>query len=67
MFEGNFVEFLRQLLDGGQPEGDHEHECDTCGEKWQHGRDCIGNEAAHTCGNCGDQQWYVSRYIPIAA
>lgn len=31
----------------------HSHECPKCHTVWVHGHDKKGNEAAHTCPNCG--------------
>jgi predicted nucleic acid-binding Zn-ribbon protein len=31
----------------------HKHKCPECGYIWEHGEECGGNEAAHTCSQCG--------------
>lgn len=31
--------------------------CDACGIIWEHPEHCAGNEAAHTCPDCGAHQW----------
>jgi NAD-dependent SIR2 family protein deacetylase len=36
----------------------HQHECDACHTVWQHGEECHGDKAAHTCPTCGQMQWW---------
>ena len=37
----------------------HSHRCESCGKKWRHlGAFNIGDVDAHTCGSCGQIQWW---------
>jgi hypothetical protein len=37
----------------------HSHTCASCGYKWRHlGAFNLGDPAAHTCRNCGNEQWW---------
>lgn len=38
----------------------HRHTC-PCGNSWEHGSECAGSEAAHTCSECGNEV-YVRDY-----
>lgn len=35
----------------------HQHKCNGCSHIWEHGSENRGNVEAHTCTNCGQQQW----------
>ena len=39
------------------PEGSHRHECGDCGYVWEHSNKCRGNDAAHQCPKCGEEEW----------
>lgn len=37
----------------------HGHQCDRCGRRWRHfGAFNLGDEASHTCSDCGQVQWW---------
>lgn len=37
----------------------HGHQCDRCGRRWRHfGAFNLGDEASHTCADCGQVQWW---------
>lgn len=37
----------------------HGHQCDRCGRRWRHfGAFNLGDEKSHTCGGCGEVQWW---------
>jgi hypothetical protein len=38
-------------------EGHHKHKCNNCGNMWEHSDDMAGNEEAHKCPNCREEQW----------
>jgi predicted nucleic acid-binding Zn-ribbon protein len=35
----------------------HKHKCDRCAHVWEHGEHCAGDTKAHTCTQCGSEQW----------
>lgn len=41
-----------------EPEGTHKHKCQTCGNVWEHENACVNNKPAHTCRECGSEQWW---------
>lgn len=48
--------WLRRML-GLPEEGElHKHKCN-CGHVWEHSDNCGGDTKAHTCPNCGMEQW----------
>ena len=48
---------LRNLLGIPIREGElHKHKC-ICGHVWEHSDNCGGDTNAHTCPNCGAEQW----------
>jgi predicted RNA-binding Zn-ribbon protein involved in translation (DUF1610 family) len=36
--------------------GFHRHKCN-CGHIWSHSDNCRKNTVAHTCPNCGKEEW----------
>lgn len=43
------------------PDGLHTHVCTKCRFKWQHKNSCINDTEAHTCRECGCEQWETDR------
>ena len=37
--------------------GMHKHMCPKCCFTWEHSDSCLGDQAAHTCSECGMEQW----------
>lgn len=55
--KGEIAQRIRRLVDNDRMALDraglHRHKCDVCGFVWAHGKECVNNETAHTCGQCG--------------
>lgn len=39
------------------PVGTHQHKCQNCGNVWEHPDTMAGNKEAHTCSQCGQEEW----------
>ena len=39
--------------------GEHSHKCPKCGFIWSHEDQCINDQPAHTCQQCGKVNWMV--------
>lgn len=48
------------------PEGYHRHKCNNCGHIWEHSDCMAGDDDAHKCTKCGEEQWekYKGNSIP---
>lgn len=41
------------------PSRTHKHKCPKCGNIWEHSDNCVNNTEAHTCSECGTEQWGI--------
>src|SRR5215471_3135134 len=54
---GNLQKLLGLPQDEEPPT--HKHKCGKCGFIWEHETDdCMNNTPAHTCRECGTEQWF---------
>jgi hypothetical protein len=53
-------------VDYVSPTGYHRHKCGKCGCIWEHSNDMRGNDDAHKCPKCSEEQWvqYRGNCIP---
>src|SRR5262245_48807153 len=55
-----FEAFANRIL--GRPDPNdpptHFHKCGECGFIWEHETDCVNNTTAHTCRECGTEEWF---------